>query len=219
MFRDPHRKVRILVVDDHPIVRFGIRQAIGAEPDLTVCGEADSPTAALDAARQFVPDLAIVDLSLGPGGGIELVRRLHELAPGLAILVLSVHDEALFAERAIRAGARGYIMKGEAITGLVAAVHQILNGHVYVSSRMSQQFLEALGHDAPPLGGRLGGLTDRELEVFELIGRGVATAQIAERLDLSVKTVETYRANIKLKLNLKDAIDLVRHATSWVERL
>lgn len=210
---------RILIVDDHPIVRLGIRQMISADPSLSVCCEADSAEAALQMAQRSKADLAIVDLSLGEGTGLELIRQLHDAAPALAVLVLSMHDEALFAERALRAGARGYIMKHEAIDGLVSAIRQVLSGRIYVSERMSQNVLERLGREELPSGGRLGNLTDRELEVFEMIGRGLSTAAIADQLRVSIKTIETYRSNIKTKLNLKDAADLIRFAATWTERL
>lgn len=209
--------VRILIVDDHPIVRLGIRQMIAADPHLTVCGEAESGREALQLVASK-PDLAIVDLSLEDGHGLELIRRLREAVPDLRVLVLSMHDEALFAERALRAGARGYIMKQEAIGGLVHAIREVLSGRVFVSKRMSQRLLERVGQPSAP-GDPLGNLTDRELEVFELIGRGLSTAAIADRLDVSIKTVETYRSNIKTKLDLKDATDLIRFATAWTERL
>lgn len=218
MSSDSAAPARILVVDDHPIVRLGIRQMIAAEPHLTICGEADSAATALDLVKSN-PDLAIVDLSLEDGNGLELIRSLREAAPEMRVLVLSMHDEALFAERALRAGARGYIMKQEAIDGLVHAIQEVLAGRLFVSRRMSQHLLERLGHDAGRAGGRLGSLTDRELEVFELIGRGLSTAAIAARLEVSTKTIETYRSNIKTKLDLKDATDLIRFAATWTERL
>jgi DNA-binding NarL/FixJ family response regulator len=215
----PLHRTRILVVDDHPIVRLGIRQMLAAERDLDVCGEA----ASADAAKQFIestpPDLAIVDLSLEQGTGLDLIRTLRESSPALPVLVLSMHDEALFAERVLRAGARGYIMKREAITGLVGAIRQVLSGRIYVSEHMAQTVLERLGHDGAAPHNPLATLTDRELEVFDLIGRGVSTAAIAEQLAVSVKTIETYRSNIKTKLNLKDATDLIRFAATWTERL
>lgn len=210
---------RILVVDDHPIVRFGIRQMITADPGLSVCCEADTAEAALDLVRRSKADLAIVDLSLSRVHGLELIRQLHDAAPDLPVLVLSMHDEALFAERALRAGARGYIMKHEAIDGLIGAIKQVLSGRIYVSERMSQSILERMGRDELSPGSRIGNLTDRELEVFEMIGRGLSTAEIADRLAVSVKTIETYRSNIKTKLNLKDASDLIRFAATWIERL
>lgn len=211
-------RVRILVVDDHPIVRLGIRQMIASEPRFTICGEAGSAAAALQLVKTK-PDLAIVDLSLEDGSGLDLIRSLLEAAPDIRVLVLSMHDEALFAERALRAGAHGYIMKQEAIDGLVHAIDEVLSGRLFVSERIAQHLLERVGHEAARSGGRLGNLTDRELEVFELIGRGLSTAAIADRLQVSVKTVETYRSNIKTKLDLKDAADLIRFAATWAERL
>jgi DNA-binding NarL/FixJ family response regulator len=219
MSPDSKSPARILVVDDHPIVRFGIRQMISGEPSLSICCEADSADAALQWVQSSKADLAIVDLSLGQGTGLELIRRLHDASPNLPVLVLSMHDEALFAERALRAGARGYIMKQEAIAGLVHAIQQVLSGRIYVSDRLSQRVLGRLGRDDVSPGGHLGNLTDRELEVFEMIGRGLHTATIAEQLGVSVKTIETYRSNIKTKLNLKDAADLIRYAAMWAERL
>jgi DNA-binding NarL/FixJ family response regulator len=219
MNAEPPHRTRILVVDDHPIVRLGIRQMLAAERDLEVCGEAESA----DAAKQFIgstpPDLAIVDLSLVQGSGLDLIRTLRESAPTLPVLVLSMHDEALFAERVLRAGARGYIMKREAITGLVGAIRQVLSGRIYVSEDMAQSVLERLGHDGAAPDNPLAKLTDRELEVFDLIGRGLSTTAIAEQLTVSVKTIETYRSNIKTKLNLRDATDLIRFAATWTERL
>jgi DNA-binding NarL/FixJ family response regulator len=213
------RPARILVVDDHPIVRLGIRQMIDAEPTLSICCEAESMEAALELAKSSDADLAVVDLSLKDGSGLELIRALRESVPRLPVLVLSMHDEHLFAERALRAGAHGYIMKHEAIDGLIGAIQQVLAGRVVVSERVSQRILGRLGSDTFASPGPLGSLTDRELEVFELIGRGLSTASIAERLEVSVKTIETYRANIKVKLDIKDAADLIRFATTWIERV
>jgi DNA-binding NarL/FixJ family response regulator len=216
---DQQDRIRILVVDDHPIVRLGIRQMLAAERDLDVCAEAESA----DAAKQLIagahPDLAIIDLSLAEGTGLDLIRSLRESMPTLPLLVLSMHDEALFAERVLRAGARGYIMKREAITGLVSAIRQVLSGRIYVSEGMAQAVLERLGHDGAAPDNPLANLTDRELEVFELIGRGQSTGAIAEQMGVSIKTIETYRSNIKTKLNLKDATDLIRFAATWAERL
>jgi DNA-binding NarL/FixJ family response regulator len=187
------------------------------EPGLEVCGEADSAEAALTMARSARPDLAIVDLSLAQGSGLDLIRSLAGLDPGPAVLILSMHDETLFAERALRAGARGYIMKSEAVTGLVRAAREVLRGRVYVSDSMGQRFLERYGQEAPTGEDPMERLTDRELEVIDLIGRGLGTSAIADRLGLSVKTIETYRSNIKTKLALRDAADLIRFAVARTE--
>lgn len=208
---------RILVVDDHPIVRYGVRQLIDAEPGLQVCGEADSAPSALAFAKSSRPEVVLVDLSLLESSGLSLIRELSDSAPEVRVLVLSMHDEAHFAERALRAGARGYIMKQEAIGGLVHAIRVVLSGRIYVSETVAQGVLERIGTAERFPVGSLAALTDRELEVFELIGRGGSTAAIARHLGVSVKTVETYRANIKTKFNLKDATDLVRYATSWTQ--
>jgi len=215
--QDSSHSKRILVVDDHPIVRLGIRQLIDTEMGLGVIGEADSAHMALALAADSKPDVVLVDLSLLESSGLSLVRQLRESAPHSYVLVLSMHDETRFAERALRAGARGYIMKQEAITGLVHAIRVVLSGRIYVSEQVAQGLLEQVGNPERFLAGSLKVLSDRELEVFELIGRGESTAAIARCLAVSVKTVETYRANIKTKFNLKDGTDLVRYATSWAE--
>jgi DNA-binding NarL/FixJ family response regulator len=208
----------VLIVDDHPVVRLGIKQMIAAEPALEVCGEADTMESALRACRTSECDLVLVDLSLGSTSGLELIKQLHEEHPHLPILVLSMHDESLFAQRALRAGARGYLQKHEAIEGLIAAIRQVLSGKVYVSDTVAQQVLAGLRGTAPTPTDQLATLTDREIQVLERVGRGSSTAEIARDLGVSVKTIETYRSNIKAKLNLKSALDLVRYATSWIER-
>jgi DNA-binding NarL/FixJ family response regulator len=212
-------KQRILIVDDHAIVRLGMRQLIAAEPDLSICCEAETGEEALALALHAKPDLAIVDLSLGTMHGLELVRQLHQALPDMPVLVLSMHDEALFAERAVRAGARGYMTKTGAIEGLIRAIRHVLAGRIYASEAVSQQLLASLQRGTPVPEGSIAGLTNRELQVFESIGRGLSTAGIADRLGVSVKTIETYRSNIKTKLHLRDAAALVRYATSWIERL
>lgn len=212
------RPARVLIVDDHPVVRLGIRQMMAGEDGLTVCGEADSIESALQACQGGEVDLAIIDLSLGSVSGLELVKQLHELYPQLLMLVLSMHDEALFAQRALRHGARGYLQKQEAIEGLIQAIHHVLNGKVYVSDNVAQQVLSGLRSSTPATTDQLATLTDREIQVLERVGRGSSTAEIARDLGVSVKTIETYRSNIKAKLNLRSALDLVRYATSWIER-
>jgi DNA-binding NarL/FixJ family response regulator len=209
---------RLLIVDDHPIVRLGVRQMIRTDPTLSVSAEADSAETALQVVRGSPIDLVIVDLSLGETTGLDLIRALRETAPDLPVLVLSVHDELLFAERALSAGARGYITKRAAIGGLVRAIRQVLAGSLFVSEDMAPHLTEHTD-PAAAASSRIGKLTAREFEVFDLIGRGLSTAAIAERLALSVKTIETYRSNIKAKLDLKHATDLVRYAALWTGRV
>ena len=192
---------------------------VSEDSGLLICAETDSAESALQWVKDAEIDLAIVDLSLKDSGGLQLIKMLREAAPDLQVLVLSMHDEALFAERALKAGARGYIMKQEAIVGLVDAVRQVLSGRIYLSEQMSQQLLERIGPGSQTQDTGLTMLTDRELEVFELIGRGVSTSLIAEQMGVSVKTVETHRSNIKTKLNLKDGFELLKYASSWAERL
>ena len=213
------QSLRILMVDDHPIVRFGIRQMINTQTDLEICAEADSAESALELARMWTPDVALVDLSLAQGSSLGLIRELREAVAGMEILVLSMHDEALYAERALRAGARGYIMKQAAIEGLIDAIRQVGNGRIYLSESLTQRALERLRNPEAGYPDLLGTLTDRELQVLDLIGYGKTTSDIAEQLEVSIKTIETYRSNIKTKLNLKDANDLVRFAASRTEGL
>jgi DNA-binding NarL/FixJ family response regulator len=213
-------RARVFVVDDHPIVRHGLALLINSQPDLEVCGEADetrTALAALDAAR---PDLLVVDISLNGPDGLDLVKavRARSETETLPVLMLSMHDESIYAERALRAGANGYIMKQEATDRLLTAIRRILNGEVYLSnraaSRMVQQYVQGPG------GTRirrpaLAALSDRELEVFRLIGEGHSTRHIANDLHLSVKTVETHQAHIKEKLSLRSARELMQYAIEW----
>ena len=208
---------RILIVDDHPVVRLGMRRLIESHPGLSVVIEADTAEQAVLAGTSTNLDLAIVDLSLKTGSGLELIQTLRGAAPKLPVLVLSIHDEALFAERCVRAGARGYIMKQEAVDNLITAIEHVLAGGIFVSQRVLQARL-GVPDRSPPSAGRLGNLTNREIAVFELLGRGVNAAAIASQLDVSVKTVEAHRSNIKTKLNLKTAADVVRHAAAWTSR-
>ena len=212
-------KARVLIVDDHPVVRAGLTQLIGKEEDLAVCGEASSQCAALKVIAELRPDIATVDISLKGGDGIELIKDIKVRHPHLPVLVLSMHDESLYAPRALRAGAKGYVMKQEAAETLVAAIRQVLAGKMWVSekvaARMLQNFADGQCSGSP---GPLEVLTDRELEVFEQIGRGLTTRQVAARLHLSVKTIESHQAKIRQKLTLKSARELVRVATMWVER-
>jgi DNA-binding NarL/FixJ family response regulator len=210
-------KTRVFVVDDHPIVRQGLSQLINREPDLTVCGEAEDARTALDRIAPSEADILIVDVSLEGPDGIELLKTIRSRDSKLPVLMLSMHDESLYAERALRAGANGYIMKQEATERVLIAIRQILSGEVYVSDRMAQKMMQQFIH-RPGAAKRssMAELTDRELEVFRLIGQGHGTRQIAEELHLSVKTVESYYAHIKEKLSLKNARELVQHAVQWV---
>lgn len=214
------RRARILLVDDHPIVLQGLKQLINQEKDLMVCGEAADSNGALKAFGTLKPDLAIIDISLKQGSGLELIKTLKVRYPKMPVLVLSMHDDSLYAERVLRAGAKGFINKAEATDKLIAAIHKVLNGGIYLSDKIGSKILSKLFNGQPDKDiSPMGCLSDRELEVFQLIGQGHATREIAEALHLSVKTIETYRENIKEKLKLKNATELVQHAVHWVENL
>lgn len=206
-------KRRIVLVEDHPVMRQGLSQMLGQEPDLEVCGQFDDAGQAFAGIESLQPDLAIVDLTLKNSSGLELVKNVKARFPRMAVLVLSMYDENLYAERALRAGAAGYIMKQEAVEKVLAAVRQVLKGGVFLSERMSSRIMTQLvgGKTAAP-GSLMERLSDRELEVFGLIGQGKGTRQIAEQLHLSVKTIESHRAHIKEKLNLRTAAELVHRA-------
>ncbi len=216
---DLHRKRTVLIVDDHPIVREGLAQLIDQESDLQVCGQAEDAHEAMQAIRQLAPDLVIVDISLKDTSGMELIKDLKVQYPRLPVLTLSMHDEAVYGERALRAGARGYIMKQEATEKVVTAIRRVLAGEIYVSDGMAAKMVSKIvGGGAREGGSPVECLSDRELEVFRLIGEGYSTREMAEKLHLSVKTIETYRAHIKDKLNLEDANELLRCAIQWVSR-
>lgn len=207
---------QIMIVDDHPLVRTGFRQLIESEPDLVVSYEAANMAQAMHQIKHNKPDLAIVDLSLPDGNGLELIKRIHARYPDTPVLVSSMHDEDLFADRALRAGARGYINKQEAGDQVIVALRQVLAGKIYLSQHMSERLAhEPSGKSTDSTQSPIEHLSDRELEVFELIGHGMATGEIAERLHLSVKTIETHRANIKSKLGLSSAGELTRRAVQW----
>jgi len=210
----PHR---IAVVDDHPLVRLGISRILAEEPDLELCGEADGAASALSMVRSACPDLVIVDLTLADGSGLGLVKQLTASDSSIKVLVSSMHDEAQFAERALRAGAMGYISKGTAVEHLVAAIRKVLAGSIYLSQPMTDRLLRSITQSDMERGrATLDSLSDRELEVFELLGRGMTTRDAAEHLHLSVKTVETYRENLKAKLNLEHSNELICRAAQWV---
>ena len=211
-------KHKIFLVDDHPLVREWLTNLINEQPDLTVCGEAESSPQALQAIEQIKPDVAVVDIALRDSSGIELIKDLKQTCPNVMVLVLSMHEESHYAERALRAGARGYIMKRETTKKVIAAIRQVLSGQLYVSetiaAAMAAQFVSGKTLDAASPAQQL---SDRELEVFEMLGQGRGTRQIAESLRVSVKTVQAYCARIKEKLNLASATELLREAVRWHE--
>jgi DNA-binding NarL/FixJ family response regulator len=209
--------VKILIVDDHSLVREGLRALLSSQPDFEVCGEATGITEARRLIASTEPNVVIVDLSLPDGNGIELVKELKARGDEIKVLVLSMHDESLFAERALRAGARGYLGKHEASRTVIEAVRTVLAGKLYFSARLTEQMMHrAFGVSTGLERSPLELLSDREIEVFELIGQGLTVRQIAARLELSPKTVETHREHIKEKLAVKNTTELVRHAVQWV---
>jgi DNA-binding NarL/FixJ family response regulator len=208
------KKYRVFVVDDHPVIRDGLRSLINGESDLVVCGEAAGSAEALSRIPSTAPDIALVDLSLNKGFGLELVKDLAIQHPILPVIVLSMHDEMTFAERALRAGARGYLMKAESSQRIVGAIRHVLAGKVFLSDRVVAMIATKLGnpkHDRPGVER----LSDRELEVFEMIGQGLSTAEIAERMCVSVKTVQAYFARAKEKFGVTTAKQLLREAFRW----
>ena len=214
------KKFRVLLVDDHPIVRQGLALLIDREADLSVCGEADGAHSAFHALETLRPDIVLLDISLNGPDGLEVLKEIRMKSGSLPVLILSMHDESIYAERAMRAGANGYIMKQEATEKVLIAIRRILQGDVYLSDRLTttmlQQYVRGGAHtkSSPLLN-----LTDRELEVFRLIGEGHGTRQIADELHLSVKTIESYQAHIKEKLALRNARELVQHAIEWTVNL
>jgi DNA-binding NarL/FixJ family response regulator len=216
---DMRGKAKILIVDDHPVVREGLIRRINRQPDLVVCGEAGAAAEALKAIAGCRPDLVIVDLTLQDKGGLELIKDLQTRYPKLRVLVLSMHDEKLYAERALRAGAMGYVMKQEATEHVIEAIRRVLGGQVYLSESMAARLLGTFVAGKPAdAASPIESLSDRELEVFELVGRGLATGQIAGQLHVSVKTVEAYKGRLKAKLKLESAIELTQQAALWVQK-
>jgi len=208
---------RVLLVDDHPVTRQGVAVLINQEHDLVVCGEASSAPAAIELVQKEKPDLAIVDITLKTTSGIELLKNMRALAPQMPVLVMSMHDESLYAERALRAGAMGYIMKHEASDKVLLAIRRVLSGELFLSDKMKEKMLHRLVHNRKEeVVFSMDTLSDREMEVFQLIGNGYSTRQIAQQLNLSVKTIDSYREHLKVKLGLKAGADLVRHAIQWV---
>ena len=211
-------KRKVLVVDDHPIVRAGLAQLINREPDLAVCGDAEEMHTALQSIDELKPDILIVDISLNGPDGLDLLKSIRAKDPNLPVLILSMHDECIYAERALRAGANGYIMKQEGTDRVLVALRRILNREIYVSDRVANQMLRQFVGGASGASLKrspLDDLSDRELEVLRLIGEGQGTRQIADGLHLSIKTVETYQGHLKDKLGLKNSRELVQYAIQW----
>ena len=214
------KKYRVLLVDDHPIVRQGLALLIDREPDLCVCGEAEGAHTAFHAITTLRPDIVVLDISLSGPDGLDVLKELRLKTSSLPVLILSMHDESIYAERAMRAGANGYIMKQEATEKVLVAIRRILQGDVYLSDRLTTAMLQHYVRGSSPAKlSPLVNLTDRELEVFRLIGEGHATRQIADELHLSVKTIESYQAHIKEKLALRNARELLQHAIEWTVNL
>jgi len=212
-------KIRILLVDDHAVVRYGIAQLINRQPDMAVCGEEEDASKALTAIATLKPNLVIADISLKDSSGLELMRNIKAQHTGLPVLVVSGHDESIYAEIAFRAGALGYLMKEEALDKIVVAIRRVLSGAIYVSDSLAAKMLQQQIRGQTSINeSPVKDLSDRELEVFQLIGQWKTTRDIAEELHLSVKTIEYYREQIKRKLSLKNAAELTQRATAWVGR-
>lgn len=212
------RKTRLVIVDDHPIMRQGLTALINNERDLEVCGEAETAAQAMELVGAQTPDLVLLDLTLPDKSGLELIKDLLAPYPTQAILVVSMHDESIYAERVLKAGGRGYVMKQEGGKRLIEAIRRVLTGQIAVSEKMAGRILELFsGRRSPTADSPVQTLTDREFEIFQLIGQGRKTSDIAKRLHLSVKTVEVHRLHIKAKLKLPDATSLIREAVRWVE--
>ena len=212
------KSTRVVLVDDHPMVRERLAELLEREPDLTVCGQADDRVPALEIIAATQPHLAIIDLTLKNSRGLDLIKDVHVRWPQLPMLVVSMHDDNLYAERAIRAGARGYIMKQEATVKMLRGVRAVLRGELFLSERMAAYLAARTVADPHAVAGLpVGRLSNRELSVFELVGHGRSTRQVAQELGLDVRTVETYRARIKEKLLLRDGSDLLQHALAWVQ--
>jgi len=209
-------KRRVVIVDDHPIVRERLVEMINDQSDLVVAGEAEDRPEALRFLETLQPELIIVDLVLRTTHGLDLIKDIHRRWPEIAILVVSMHEEPMYAERALHAGARGYITKQEATTNILTAIRRVLRGEVYISEKMALPLAaKAIGQAGRPAGFSVDRLSDRELQVFELIGKGHGSVQISQELNLDIKTVETYRERIKKKLQLRDAADLLQTAITW----
>lgn len=208
---------RLLIIDDHPVFRHGVSHLLSKVPEITIVGEADNAQAALHAMRQLDPEVALIDVSMPGTNGIELIKLMLAEHPRLIILMVSMHDESLYALRALRAGAKGYVMKQQAMENLVEALRKVISGGTYVSPQFSERLVfKAIQSRDTDFGTPVDKLSDRELEVLQLFGRNKTTREIAERLHLSVKTIETHRAHIKEKLGFRDAEEMVKFAVEWM---
>ena len=210
-------KRKVLLVEDHPVVLHGLRAVIDDEADLVVCGEAANNADGLAQIKKLRPDIAVIDISLGSDNGLDLIKQAHEAMPELPLLALSMHDEAVYGERALRAGAKGYIMKKEAMDKLLTAIRRVMTGELYVSDTMAARLVNKLLNPAAAKEAEPGveSLSQREFQVFRLIADGIGPSEIAQRLNLSVKTVETHREHIKEKLGLKTGAELTRYSLQW----
>jgi DNA-binding NarL/FixJ family response regulator len=209
-------KKRVLIVDDHPIFRAGLTGLVNLEAELTVCGEAHDAVQAMALLEKLLPDLVLLDMSLPDKSGLELLKDIRAFAPRMPVLIISMHDETLYAERVIRAGGRGYIMKQEGPEKIVQAIRKVLFGGISVSDSISTQILDAMSGGKGGTSSSVSTLTDREFEVYRLLGQGKEPHDIARTLHLSIKTVDTHRAHIRQKLGLRNATELIHHATRWV---
>ncbi|MFO1488470.1 MAG: response regulator transcription factor [Verrucomicrobiota bacterium] len=209
---------QIFIVDDHPVFREGLVGLVKREPDLDVCGEADHAAKAILEIQKLRPDLVLADIGLPGKCGLELIKDIRVMSPDIAVLAISMHDESLYAERVLKAGGRGYIMKQERPEKIVQAIRQLLNGQIFLSAQMSNRILNSLSDKRPQSSSPIARLSDRELEILQLIGRGKDSHEIAQQLHLSVKTVDTHRGNLKEKLELKNGTELICYAARWVER-
>jgi DNA-binding NarL/FixJ family response regulator len=218
-FASHTKKYRVLLVDDHPIVRQGLALLIDREADLSVCGEAEGSHSAFLAISTLRPDIVVLDISLSGPDGLDILKEIRTKTTNLPVLILTMHDESIYAERAMRAGANGYIMKQEATEKVLVAIRRILQGEVYLSDRLTNSMLRQYARGTTPQSSPLLNLSDRELEVFRLIGKGHGTRQIADDLHVSVKTIESYQAHIKEKLALRNSRELVQHAIEWTVNL
>ena len=208
---------RVFLVDDHPIMRQGLAQLINHEPDLVVVGEANDASAGLAGVTDSKPDLVVIDISLPGKNGLELIKDIRNTNKTVALLIHSMHDESLYVERVLRAGAQGYIMKQEGAKKVMDAIRKVLSGEIYVSAAMSGKILEIFSGRRPSTQDPVAALSDRQFEIFQMIGQGKGTREIADELGVSVKTVDAHRANIKEKLHLRSGVELMSYAVRWVE--